>query len=225
MFETYADSATSPIVTNITSGKVSIPAAWRDFVNMAAFHRESYFSSPEVNRSAGWLKGMDADSINFGFLMPLSDVNNILRLTTSCPGDWGAVPAPVPSHRGGAYIAAAKGTDNAILAAEIIRCLTTNSDVAYDMTVNDYINGNSITAMMRLASSEDGEMNVLGGQNPYGYFLDVGEKLYLNVTPYDYDLGLHFVNYTADFANDEATYDECLGNFYRYAEQEYALSN
>jgi hypothetical protein len=82
-----------------------------------------------------------------------------------------------------------------------------------------------MSAIEKLAASPDGKMAFLGGQNPFGYFHEAGQSLNLDgiITPYTEDLAMEFSFVMYDYIEGDRTYEECLADFYAYAEEAYGL--
>jgi hypothetical protein len=218
----FIDAAQSPIISE--RGKLAIPESWADWAEHARLYRGEVYANYAQKWSDKWYGNMRENAPVFGFIGPSWFADFVLEPNTDAYGDWAVCEGPAPSHWGGSMAAALKGTDNADLVADIMRCLTADPDVAYDLVVFDKIFGNSQTAIANVAESPDGESELLGGQNPYAVFDKAAKKLKLTyIAPYTYDLSEEFAFCMYDYLEGDRSYASCLEDFFLYAKEEYNL--
>jgi hypothetical protein len=223
-FRPFRDAAATPVID--ANGLISIPQSWIDWTDHAKKYRDNILAHYAKPFDNDWYDNMKDDSLVFGFIGPLWFEDYVLDVNTDFYGDWAVCDGPAPSYWGGTMAAAAVGTDNEALVAEIMKCFTIDSDVAYDLTANGVVYGNSITAMNRLAASSDGNRDVLGGQNPFEVYNRVGQKLDLGVvSPHTEDLSSAFSTYMFGYIEDGDTYQSCYDDFLDYAESYYDLTD
>ena len=130
-------------------------------------------------------------------------------------GKWGAVEGPMGFYWGGTWIAAAAGTDNATLIADIMKQLTANEEIMLDIVEDDNDFVNNKPAMETAAKDDAYAFKVLGGQNPLAMFAAGADKIDLsNMSAYDQGITESFQSYMKAYFDGEATYDEALNNFY-----------
>ena len=130
-------------------------------------------------------------------------------------GGWGATTGPQGFFWGGTWICGATGTDNPSLVADIMRKMTTDTDIMTDIVKadNDFVNNKpAMDAMAQDTSYGDA---VLGGQNPIGMFCAGVEKIDLsNISAYDQGCNESFQKAMKDyFTGQYATYDEAVEAF------------
>jgi hypothetical protein len=130
-------------------------------------------------------------------------------------GGWGAAKGPQGFFWGGTWICAATGTDNPSLVADIMRELTTDTDVMTEIVKadNDFVNNK--TAMEAMAADTSYGDAVLGGQNALSMFCAGVETIDLsNLTSYDQGCNEEFQNAMGDYIKGNyATYDDAVAAF------------
>ncbi|MDR0943039.1 MAG: hypothetical protein LBM41_00715 [Ruminococcus sp.] len=222
-FRPFRDSSTTPVIN--ADGNLEVPQSWRDWADHAKKYRDNILAHYAEPWSENWYGNMKTESLAFGFIGPLWFADYVLADNTDFYADWAICEGPAPSYWGGSMISAAAGTDNEALAAEIMKCLTLDPDVAYDLSANGIVYANSITAMNRLSASSDGEYGLLGGQNPFEVFNRAGQKLDLGVvSPNTEDISAEFAYAMYDYIDSEDTYQSCYNDFLGYVENEYGLT-
>jgi hypothetical protein len=221
-FRPFRDSATTPLIDE--NGEISVPKSWEDWADHAKKYRDNILAHYALPWSQDWYDNMKTESLVFGFIGPLWFEDYVLEENTDFYGDWAVCEGPASSYWGNSAMAAVAGTDNEALVAEIMKCFTNDPDVAYDLTANGVIYGNSITAINRLSSSSDGKRGILGDQNPFEVFNRAGQKLNLGViSPNTDNLSGLFETAMYDYIEEGDTYSRCLNNFYATAESRYGL--
>ena len=131
-------------------------------------------------------------------------------------GGWGLCNGPQGYYWGGSWICAAVGTDNASLVKDIMLKMTTDNDVMKSIATADSDCVNNKEVLAELASSDEGNNAVLGGQNPYQQLADGAEKVDMsNTTQYDQACVEDFQSSMMNYFNGNATYDEALQQFYK----------
>lgn len=137
-------------------------------------------------------------------------------------GRWGLVNGPQSFYWGGTWICAATGTDNETLVADIIRTMTTDETVMTDIVKQDSDCVNNKAVLESLASSDDGNFAVLGGQNAMGVLAAGAENIDLsNLSSYDQGCNEEFQGAMKDYFDGNATLDEALENFYTAVVEKY----
>ena len=130
-------------------------------------------------------------------------------------GGWGATTGPQGFFWGGTWICGATGTDNPSLVADIMRKLTTDTDIMTDIVKQDNDFVNNKPAMDAMAQDTSYGDKVLGGQNPIAMFCAGVEKIDLsNISAYDQGCNESFQKAMKDyFDGNYATYDEAVAAF------------
>ena len=94
--------------------------------------------------------------------------------------------------------------------------MTTDNDVMKSIATADSDCVNNKEVLAELASSDEGNNAVLGGQNPYQQLADGAEKVDMsNTTQYDQACVEDFQSSMMNYFNGNATYDEALQQFYK----------
>lgn len=137
-------------------------------------------------------------------------------------GGWGLCVGPQSFYWGGTWIAAATGTDNPTLVKDIILTMTTDEDVLKDIAMDDSDCVNNKTVLEELASSDDGNNAILGGQNPYQQLADGAEKVDMsNISTYDQGLNESFQTAMQDYFTGNSDYDTAYQAFVTSAQEKY----
>jgi len=137
-------------------------------------------------------------------------------------GGWGICEGPQGFYSGGVWIAAATGTDNAELIADIIRKLAADDTIMKQIALEDGDLVNNKHVMDALASDESCGRALLGGQNPIPVFAANAERIDLsNMGPFDYDINEYFRENMKYYLSGLVSYDTALKNFYYDAEMRY----
>ncbi len=173
-----------------------------------------------------WAKGKTADGKIFCYFGPAWFFNFCLDVddekTIAHAGGWGFCEGPQGYFWGGTWICAAAGTDNPNLVKDIILTMTTDKAVLKEIAVADSDCVNSKSVLADLASSEDGNIALLGGQNPYAQLAAGAEKIDLsNLSDYDQGCNESFQQTMKTYFMGQATYEEALEAFYKSVEEKY----
>ena len=92
--------------------------------------------------------------------------------------------------------------------------MTTDQTVLKEIAQDDLDCVNSKTVLDQLASSDEGNMDILGGQNPYAQLAAGAEGIDLsNLSPYDQGCNEEFQNAMKNYFEGNATKDEALELF------------
>lgn len=135
---------------------------------------------------------------------------------------WGYCVGPQSYYWGGTWICAATGTDNQTLVKDVIMTMTTDKAVLKEIATKDSDCVNSKSVLKDLAGSADGNLDVLGGQNPYQQLADGAEKVDLsNLSAYDQACNEEFQNAMGNYFKGNATYEEALDKFYKAVKEKH----
>ena len=173
-----------------------------------------------------WGNGKKAEAKIFCYFGPAWFFNFCLGAddasTIAAKGGWGFCEGPQGYYWGGTWICAAAGTDNASLVKDIILTMTTDKAVLKEIATADSDCVNSKSVLADLASSEDGNIALLGGQNPYAELAAGAEKIDLsNLSAYDQGCNESFQGAMKTYFLGDATYEEALDAFYKSVEEKY----
>ena len=176
--------------------------------------------------SDDWSKGFYPDGKVFAYFGPAWMINFSMAADTEGSianlGGWGACEGPQGFFWGGTWIAAATGTDNASLVADIMRQMTTNEEIMTDIVKADSDFVNNKPAMEAAAENEEYAFAVLGGQNPLAMFCAGAEKIDLsNLSAYDQGCNEEFQNAMKNYFDGNSTKEEALDLFYKAVVEKY----
>ena len=146
----------------------------------------------------------------FNFCMHADDETSI-----AAKGGWGYVEGPQGFYWGGTWICAAQGTDNPTLVKDIILTMTTDNDVMKEIAQADADCVNNKEVLAELAADDSGNLELLGGQNPYEMLAAGAENVDMsNTSPYDQGCNEEFQGAMKNyFDGNAADYDEALAQF------------
>ena len=173
-----------------------------------------------------WAKAKYPDGKTFCYFGPAWFFNFCLsaddEASIAAQGGWGYCEGPQPYYWGGTWICAATGTDNADLVKDIITTMTTDKAVLKDIAMKDQDCVNSKSVLAELASSEDGNIALLGGQNPYEQLAAGAETVDLsNLSAYDQGCNEEFQKAMKNYFEGNATKDEALDQFKKAVKEKY----
>ena len=177
--------------------------------------------------SDDWNKGFYPDGKVFAYFGPAWLIDFCMAADTegsiAYDGGWAATEGPQGFYWGGTWIAAAEGTDNPTIVADIMRKLTIDTDIMTDIVKadNDFVNNKP--AMEAMAVDESYGDAVLGGQNALAMFCAGADKIDLsNLSAYDQTCNEEFQNAMKNyFEGNYATYEEALDAFYKAVEEKH----
>ena len=145
----------------------------------------------------------------FNFCMHADEEESIAH-----DGGWGYVTGPQGFYWGGTWICAANGTDNPTLVKDIILTMTTDNDVMKEIAQADADCVNNKEVLAELAADESGNLELLGGQNPYEELAAGAELVDMsNTSPYDQGCNEEFQGAMKNYFDGNATYEEALAQF------------
>ena len=100
--------------------------------------------------------------------------------------------------------------------------MTTDKAVLKDIAVKDADCVNSKSVLAELASSDEGNIALLGGQNPYADLAAGAETIDLsNLSPYDQGCNEELQNNMKAYFEGTADKDACLEQFYAAVIEKY----
>ena len=173
-----------------------------------------------------WAKGKYPEGKQFCYFGPAWFFNFCLDVdkegTVANDGRWGFCEGPQSYYWGGTWICAATGTDNPNLVKDIILTMTTDQSVLKEIATADLDCVNSKTVLGELANSDEGNMDLLGGQNPYAQLAAGAEGIDLsNLSPYDQGCNEEFQNAMKNYFEGNATKEEALDLFKKAISEKY----
>ena len=214
-YRVYSNNVTTPWVVD---GKVVVDdniKAWVDDSKAAVDAGET--TTAEL-WSDDWSQGFYDGTVFcyfgpawfFNFCMHADDETSI-----AAKGGWGYVEGPQGFYWGGTWICAAQGTDNPTLVKDIILTMTTDNDVMKEIAQADADCVNNKEVLAELAADDSGNLELLGGQNPYEMLAAGAENVDMsNTSPYDQGCNEEFQGAMKNyFDGNAADYDEALAQF------------
>lgn len=202
--------------------------AWAD-------QTETYTKSGYNNGSSLWDSTWAADQGSsgkvFGFFYSTWGINFTLQGNSQdnagakdgLYGKYAVCEGPQAYYWGGSWIAAADGTDNKELVADIMKKLTCDKDIAKQITIKTQDYTNCAPAMEEIANDPNFASEFLGGQNHIALFSKSAPNINLgNCGPYDQGLNESFQGAMKDyFIGATKTKEEAIEKFYAAAIEKY----
>ncbi len=176
--------------------------------------------------SDDWGKGKTPEGKVFCYFGPAWFFNFSLDAdkegTIANQGGWGFCEGPQSYYWGGTWICAATGTDNANLVKDIILTMTTDKAVLKEIAQQDSDCVNSKTVLSELAADDSGNLDILGGQNPYEQLAAGAEGIDLsNLSAYDQGCNEELQKAMKNYFEGNATKDEALDMFKKAVVEKY----
>ena len=173
-----------------------------------------------------WAKGKNPEGKVFCYFGPAWFFNFCLNAddpaSIASKGGWGYCVGPQSYYWGGTWLCAATGTDNANLVKDIILTMTTDKAVLKDIAMKDQDCVNSKTVLAELASSDEGNIDLLGGQNPYAQLAEGAEQVDLsNISAYDQGCNEEFQKAIKNYFLGKATLDDAIDMFKKAVVEKY----
>ncbi len=222
-YRVYSNNVSTPWVVD---GKIVIDDNLMKWVDDSKALVDAGETGTHALWSDDWSKGFYPDGKVFAYFGPAWLINFSMAADTegsiANAGGWGAVEGPQGFFWGGTWIAAAQGTDNPTLVADIMRQLTTNEQIMTDIVKADSDFVNNKPAMEAAAENDEYAFKVLGGQNPLAMFCAGAEKIDLsNLSPYDQGCNEAFQNAMKNYFDGNSTKEEALDIFYKSVVEKY----
>ena len=224
-FRIFSNNATVPWVDDPskTSPKIQIDSKLLEWADMCKKYQENDWISDISQWSSDWNFDQSAEGKVFGFFMSTWGINFTLEGNAGEEGfgDWGVCEGPASWYWGGTWIAAARGTDNADLVADIMRKLTCDKSNMVTICEKTLDYTNTMSGMESIASS-DYKSEFLAGQNHIKMFSQAAPKIDMsNVGPYDSGLNDSFQKEFKAYIKGECDQETAINNFYKNAVVKY----
>lgn len=223
-YRVFSDNVKTPWVVD---GKIQIDDNLKAWVDMSKEQVDAGYTGTGDLWSDDWSAGFYPDGKVFCYFGPAWLIDFCMaaddEASIAHAGGWGATTGPQGFSWGGTWICAANGTDNPALVADIIRKLTTDTDIMTDIVKadNDFVNDKP--AMEAMAQDSSYGDDVLGGQNALSMFCEGADKIdKSNISEYDQGCNESFEAAMKDyFEGNTATYEEALDAFYTSVSEKY----
>jgi len=229
-FRVYSNNVSTKWVEG---GKINIDAnikAWVD--DTKAQLDAGQIASTAALWSDDWSKGFYPDGKVFCYFGPAwlidfcmagrNDDGSLNTASVAGNGGWAVCEGPQGFFWGGTWIAAATGTDNAQLVADIMRKLTVDDAIMTDIAKNDsdFVNNKSVIETLKTDDSFGDEL--LGGQNAIAVLAAGADSINLSkLTSYDQGCNEEFQAAMKNYFDGNATYEEALEQFYTAIGEKY----
>lgn len=222
-YRVYSNNVSAPWVSD---GKVVIDDNIKQWVEDSKAQVDAKETGTADLWSDDWSKGFYPDGKVFCYFGPAWLINFSMKAddasSIAANGGWGFTVGPQSFYWGGTWICAAKGTDNPTLVKDIILKMTTDKDVMKEIATADSDCVNNKEVLADLAGSEDGNLKVLGGQNPYALLAEGAEKVDMsNISDYDQGCNEEFQGAMKNYFDGNASYDEALTQFNKAIKEKY----
>ena len=223
-YRVFSDNVKTPWVVD---GKIQIDDNLKAWVDMSKEQVDAGYTGTGDLWSDDWSAGFYPDGKVFCYFGPAWLIDFCMaaddEASIAHAGGWGATTGPQGFSWGGTWICAANGTDNPALVADIIRKLTTDTDIMTGIVKDDNDFVNNKPAMEAMAQDSSYGDDVLGGQNALSMFCEGADKIdKSNISEYDQGCNESFEAAMKDyFEGNTATYEEALDAFYTSVSEKY----
>ncbi len=223
-YRVYSNNVSGPWVKD---GVVTVDANIKKWVDDSKILADAGQENTYDLWSDDWAKAKFPEGKTFAYFGPAWFFNFCLAAedasSIAADGGWGFVEGPQSFYWGGTWICGAVGTDNPTLVADVIKTMTTDKAVLKEIAMVDSDCVNSKTVLADLASSEDGNIALLGGQNPYAQLAAGAEGVDMsNVSNYDQGCTEEFQKAMKGyFTGNYKTYDDALAAFNKAIVEKY----
>ena len=222
-YRVYSDNVSGPLVQD---GKIILDDMIKAWIDDSKEMVDANETGTHDLWSDDWSKGFYPEGKVFCYFGPAWFIDFCMAAdvegSIAHDGGWGATEGPQGFCWGGTWIAAATGTDNTELVADIIRKLTCDTDIMKEIVVkyNDFVNNNP--AMEEMAADESYSSAVLGGMNPLPMFCAGAENCDKSkVSAYDQGYTESLQQAMKNYFDGNATYEEALDQFYKSVTEKY----
>ena len=222
-YRVYSDNVAGPLVQD---GKIILDDQIKAWIDDSKAMVDAGQTNTYDLWSDDWSKGFYPEGKVFCYFGPAWFIDFCMAADTegsvANAGGWAATEGPQGFCWGGTWIAAATGTDNPELVADIIRKLTTDVDIMTDIVKadNDFVNNKP--AMEAMAADESYGDAVLGGQNALAMFCAGAENCDKSkVSAYDQGYTEALQQAMKNYFDGNASYEEALDQFYKAVVEKY----
>jgi hypothetical protein len=225
VFYSYANGTGDPIVA-MGSNKITVPDSWMAWVDATKIYTDKGFNNKAPGLWQGsWSQDMSGDLV-FCYQGPSWLIDfSLLPNVGDTLGDWAATTGPVSTFWGGTWLLAGANTDNSDVVTSIIRYFTTDPVSMENFARKSQTYVNNTVVNNALAADATYQSELLGGQNPYPLYNEVGAgidsaKVTAQLSKYGM-LCEDFQGAFADYFNGTITKEAALENFYTTALTKY----
>ena len=215
-FRVFSNNVTSKWVTD--DNKINIDENIMNWVDLSKQMIDNGYTTTAALWGDDWSKGFYEDGNVFCYFGPAwffdFSMAGDAEGSVGINGGWAVTEGPQPFFWGGTWIAAATGTDNPTLVADIMKTLTCDQEVmtAIAETKGDFVNNQA--AMEALATDESFGDKILGNQNPIPMFLaGIGSIDMSYLSNYDQGCNESFQTAMNNYFEGNATLEEAIELF------------
>ena len=212
----------------VVDDALNIDPMREEYLDLAKKLKDNDYMNDATQWQEAWFADMKAESKVFGFYGPAWLINYTLGQNcgegeSSSKGDWAVCAPNVGFYWGGTYLLAGKGAAADPVKAEFVKgfiewvTLDTSDTGLQYMWANGLMNENgtkdTVASNVVLAKS-NGEVEFLGGQNMFEYFIPANEYAKAtNMTQYDSIINDAWGAAVGQYAAGEVDRDTAIENF------------
>lgn len=210
MYNAYDAKAKKQWVSS--KGKIQIDESRSDWAKFSAKLVENGYTPNYPTWSIEWMESFDSGKI-FG-IFGASWIAEYTIETLSERKNWAVCQGPQGFIWGGNIVAVNKNSDNYGLAAEVMRLLCVDGNI---------VKGDGVSNNRDLVKKSKGyEVEVLGGQNPYGVYRKSLDNIDFSGREYDtnyYKLSYLYRDVMVEYINGNASFKEATADFKEKAKE------
>ena len=222
-YRVFSNNISQPLVNS--EKKIVIDEQLNKWITQTKTYTENGYNKKTSLWDDNWAKEQTINGTTFGFFYSTWGINFTLEGnaktakskddSSNLYGKYRVVEGPASYYWGGTWIAAAKGTDDADLVADIMKKLTCDASIAEDITVQTQDYTNNKTAMNKLANDPNFGSEFLGGQNHIKLFAEAAPKIDMkNISAYDQGINEKLQEAMKDYFAGNVSLDQAWENFY-----------
>ncbi|MDO4197533.1 MAG: hypothetical protein Q4D13_00920 [Erysipelotrichaceae bacterium] len=222
--ETYRPFSNNASSAWVVDGKLNVDSQIKAWLAQS----EKYAQNGETITAGVWdaeknEASMYADAQSFCLFGPAWYFNFCMGPAwESSLGDWALIEGPAAHFWGGTWLLAPAGTDNPTMVADIMNTFINDATVCENLVVNEAQFSNNKAVNEKVAATDLGNNDLLGGQNATAVFCGMTDNIkFQNQTIYDQLLNEGLQAQWQQYLKGTVTREEALNNFIKYVNETY----
>ena len=220
-YRVFSNNISAPLVNS--EKKIVIDEQLNKWIKQTKDYTDKGYNNKTSLWSPEWTKEQTINGKTFGFFYSTWGINFTLAGNAEIKNDadenlvgkYRVCQGPASYYWGGTWMAAATGTDNKTIVADIMKKLTCDATIAEKITRDTQDYTNNTVAMNKLANDATYGSELLGGQNHIKLFAEAAPKINMkNISAYDQGINEKLQEAMKDYFAGTKTLDEAWDNFY-----------
>lgn len=220
-YRVFSNNISAPLVNS--DKKIVIDEQLNKWIKQTKDYTDKGYNNKTSLWDNEWTKEQTIEGKTFGFFYSTWGINFTLAGNAEVKdangnnlvGKYKVCQGPASYYWGGTWMAAAAGTDNKTIVADIMRKLTCDASIAEKITRDTQDYTNNTVAMNKIANDATYGSTLLGGQNHIALFAQAAPKINMkNISAYDQGINEKLQEAMKDYFAGTKTLDEAWDNFY-----------